>query len=271
MMTQMAGGEGMPGMPGMPGNARAARQARRKSGGSKPARRSSRKRRKRGRRATGSDVRSPAAGASAPATRPERDAPLAAARSFPAVTSELPRGVPRPAAARGPLSGDRRGWPCAAAAPARRRAARGRAARPVGRRRPDHVRAGVATRPRSAPGSDRARAGRRALPRRARRRRRRSTSRTARRSRRSPTATPAPCCSATAGSPADTRWIDDRADLPRIIRAGRHIARTRRYIPELRRTRSSRTTCRPTSSRQASAATAGSSSSATGSTARPAT
>ncbi|MFD7923160.1 amidohydrolase family protein [Streptomyces sp. NPDC059740] len=33
-----------------------------------------------------------------------------------------------------------------------------------------------------------------------------------------------------AGSPADTRWIDEREDLPRIIRAGRHIARTRRYI-----------------------------------------
>ncbi|MEU2081972.1 amidohydrolase family protein [Streptomyces albus] len=33
-----------------------------------------------------------------------------------------------------------------------------------------------------------------------------------------------------AGSPSDTRWIDDRDDLPRIIRAGRHIARTRRYI-----------------------------------------
>lgn len=33
-----------------------------------------------------------------------------------------------------------------------------------------------------------------------------------------------------AGSPADTRWIDHRDDLPRIVRAGRHIARTRRYI-----------------------------------------
>lgn len=33
-----------------------------------------------------------------------------------------------------------------------------------------------------------------------------------------------------AGSAADTRWIDDREDLPRIVRAGRHIARTRRYI-----------------------------------------
>jgi imidazolonepropionase-like amidohydrolase len=33
-----------------------------------------------------------------------------------------------------------------------------------------------------------------------------------------------------AGSPADTRWVDDREDLPRVVRAGRHIARTRRYI-----------------------------------------
>ena len=33
-----------------------------------------------------------------------------------------------------------------------------------------------------------------------------------------------------AGSPVDTHWVDEREDLPRIIRAGRHIARTRRYI-----------------------------------------
>ncbi|MGB5951394.1 MAG: amidohydrolase family protein [Ornithinimicrobium sp.] len=33
-----------------------------------------------------------------------------------------------------------------------------------------------------------------------------------------------------AGSPADTRWIQHRADLPRLIRAGRHIARTKRYL-----------------------------------------
>ena len=33
-----------------------------------------------------------------------------------------------------------------------------------------------------------------------------------------------------AGSAADTRWMDERADLPRLIRAGRHIARPRRYI-----------------------------------------
>lgn len=34
-----------------------------------------------------------------------------------------------------------------------------------------------------------------------------------------------------AGSPSDTRWIDDRPDLPRVLRAGRHLARPRRYLP----------------------------------------
>jgi len=33
-----------------------------------------------------------------------------------------------------------------------------------------------------------------------------------------------------AGQPGDTRWVDSRLDLPVIIRAGRHIARNRRYI-----------------------------------------
>jgi imidazolonepropionase-like amidohydrolase len=33
-----------------------------------------------------------------------------------------------------------------------------------------------------------------------------------------------------AGVPVDTRWIDDRDDLPRVVRAGRHIARAKRYI-----------------------------------------
>lgn len=33
-----------------------------------------------------------------------------------------------------------------------------------------------------------------------------------------------------AGSAADTRWTDERADLPRLVRAGRHIARTGRYL-----------------------------------------
>jgi imidazolonepropionase-like amidohydrolase len=33
-----------------------------------------------------------------------------------------------------------------------------------------------------------------------------------------------------AGQPGDTRWIDDRDDLPVVVRAGRHIARPRRYL-----------------------------------------
>ena len=33
-----------------------------------------------------------------------------------------------------------------------------------------------------------------------------------------------------AGSAADTRWIDERDDLPRVIRAGRHLGRPKRYI-----------------------------------------
>ncbi|MCW2815950.1 MAG: Amidohydrolase family protein [Nocardioides sp.] len=32
------------------------------------------------------------------------------------------------------------------------------------------------------------------------------------------------------GSPADTRWVQERDDLPRLVRCGRHVARTRRYI-----------------------------------------
>lgn len=36
-----------------------------------------------------------------------------------------------------------------------------------------------------------------------------------------------------AGSPIDTRALDDRADLPRIIRAGKHLAKPKRYIPGL--------------------------------------
>jgi imidazolonepropionase-like amidohydrolase len=33
-----------------------------------------------------------------------------------------------------------------------------------------------------------------------------------------------------AGSPADTRWVQARADLPVLVRAGRHLARPRRYL-----------------------------------------
>jgi imidazolonepropionase-like amidohydrolase len=35
------------------------------------------------------------------------------------------------------------------------------------------------------------------------------------------------------GSPVDTRVLDGHDDLPRIIRAGRHLAAPRRYIPDL--------------------------------------
>ncbi|AEG43954.1 amidohydrolase family protein [Isoptericola variabilis] len=33
-----------------------------------------------------------------------------------------------------------------------------------------------------------------------------------------------------AGSPLDTSWVHDRADLPRLVRAGAHLARRRRYL-----------------------------------------
>lgn len=33
-----------------------------------------------------------------------------------------------------------------------------------------------------------------------------------------------------AGSPIDTRWMDVRDDLPRIVRCGRHLARPKRYL-----------------------------------------
>ncbi|MGC0273972.1 amidohydrolase family protein [Pseudactinotalea sp. Z1739] len=33
-----------------------------------------------------------------------------------------------------------------------------------------------------------------------------------------------------AGSPVDTRWLADRDDVPEIIRAGRHLARPKRYL-----------------------------------------
>ena len=32
------------------------------------------------------------------------------------------------------------------------------------------------------------------------------------------------------GSPIDTRFVQERDDLPRLVRAGRHVARTRRYL-----------------------------------------
>jgi imidazolonepropionase-like amidohydrolase len=38
-----------------------------------------------------------------------------------------------------------------------------------------------------------------------------------------------------AGSPADTAWVHDRPDLPRLIRAGRHLARPKRYLRHVAR------------------------------------
>ena len=59
------------------------------------------------------------------------------------------------------------------------------------------------------------------------------------------------------GSAADTAWIHDREDLPRLVRAGRHIARHQALHPQLRRTRSSRPSWRSTSPGRRSEATAG--------------
>ena len=75
-----------------------------------------------------------------------------------------------------------------------------------------------------------------------------------------------------AGSPVDTRSLDDRDDLPRIIRAGRHIARPKRYIAgPADRHRGRIATARRGRRAGPASATAGSSSSATGSTAGSAT
>ncbi len=38
-----------------------------------------------------------------------------------------------------------------------------------------------------------------------------------------------------AGSPQDTSWVADEADLPRLVRAGNHLARHKRYIPHYAR------------------------------------
>ena len=88
------------------------------------------------------------------------------------------------------------------------------------------------------------------------------------RSRPSPTATRGCCSSGTPARPADTGWVHDRDDLPRLIRAGRHLARPKRYLRHYGRELESvdRAARRP-SARRRRAATAGSSSSRTGSTA----
>ena len=36
-----------------------------------------------------------------------------------------------------------------------------------------------------------------------------------------------------AGSPLDTRWVHERADLPRLVRCGTHVARPKRYLHDI--------------------------------------
>ena len=79
------------------------------------------------------------------------------------------------------------------------------------------------------------------------------------------------CCSATAGSPADTRWSTTTSDLPRLIRAGRHIAAPRRYIRDYAHEVEPADLVADGPRSRPGAATAGSSWSATGSTATRAT
>ncbi len=74
-----------------------------------------------------------------------------------------------------------------------------------------------------------------------------------------------------AGVPVDTHWIDDRDDLPRIVRAGRHIARTKRYIRNYGAEIEPAGPGRRGRDRRRPAVTAGSSWSATGSTGTRAT
>lgn len=59
-----------------------------------------------------------------------------------------------------------------------------------------------------------------------------------------------------AGSPSDTRWVDDRDDLPKIIRAA-GTSPAPAATSAATRTRSSRRTWSPTSPRRPGAATAG--------------
>ena len=74
-----------------------------------------------------------------------------------------------------------------------------------------------------------------------------------------------------AGSPIDTRFIDDHPRAAGIIRAGRHIARPKRYIRELGIDLDDDAICPISSPSRPGSVTAGSRSSATGSTARSAT
>src|SRR6478735_4697209 len=73
-----------------------------------------------------------------------------------------------------------------------------------------------------------------------------------------------------AGSPADTRWVQARDDLPRLVRAGRHIAAPG-GTSETSPGRSSRTSSSSRCGSRPAPVTGGSSWSVTGSTATPVT
>ena len=100
--------------------------------------------------------------------------------------------------------------------------------RPVRRRRPGHLRAGR-RRPSSSPraGSSPAWSTRTAT---SASTRTAPCPRTCRRSRPLADRDAGALLLRDCGSAADTSWIHERDDLPRLIRAGRHIARPRRYI-----------------------------------------
>ena len=120
-----------------------------------------------------------------------------------------------------------------------------------------------------AEGLDRARPGRRALPRRAGRERRRAPGRAGAAGAR-PTGTAAPSCCGTAARPPTRRGSTSGTTCPGWsgpVGTSPGRGATSATTP----TRSSPRTCRRTSRRRRTAATAGSSSSATGSSARPGT
>ena len=223
MMKQLAAGGGMPGMPGMPGMGIG-----KKSKGKAPAPK---------RKAKGGRSGNPAKRALEQRQWEAREAgePVPGLPTCPR-TSSCPRSSraccppARRTDAGRPGNGRERPAPARASSSPRARSAtsgsttRGTSATTRCQRRRDGARRRLAA----------ARPGRRALPRRPRRARRRR-----RGDHRGPGGRRPRDAGALllrdAGVPVDTHWVDERPDLPRIIRAGRHIARTEALHPQLRR------------------------------------
>ena len=134
------------------------------------------------------------------------------------------RTFPRPAGGTSGQAGSSRERIARAGDGAARRATGGA----VADRRPDHLRASRRFRDRRR-GLDRPGIRRRALPYRPRRARR-GRSRRRRNGRPSPSATRGCCSPVTAGSRPTPAGSTSAPDLPRIIRAGRHVAAPKRYI-----------------------------------------